>query len=202
MLNWVHVWTPSCPVHDLNILLVQKGCCVTCCMGRGIVLDVHIVTSKHPRRPWQHLIPQDLDVPMPVHGSIHHDQLTPLPMVDCTPYHDWRATISIIRLDASINQPLPSPTPHPNPTVTVVKGEPGLITEDAVSPLSGVPHFVPPPPLTAASPGLQSEPRTSGWNPRPISGDQISEWFELTSASQISGSSAFADEEPRWSGSF
>ena len=68
-LNWVHVWTPSWPVHDLNILLVQKGCRATCCMGRGIVLDVHQVTPKHP--------PQDLDVPMPVHGSIHHHQLTP-----------------------------------------------------------------------------------------------------------------------------
>ena len=38
------------------------------------------------------------------------------------------------------------------------------------------------PPLTAASPVLQSEPRTS--------------------TSQTGGSSAFADEEPRWSGSF
>ena len=41
MLNWVHVWTPIWPVHDLNTLLVQIGCRVTCCMGRGIVLDMH-----------------------------------------------------------------------------------------------------------------------------------------------------------------
>ena len=82
MLNWVYVWTPSWPVHGLNILLVQKGCCVMCCMGRGIVLDVRKVTSPPP--------------PSPVHGSIHHDQLTPPSMVDCTPYHDWRATVSII----------------------------------------------------------------------------------------------------------
>ena len=46
-------------------------------MERGIVLGVHKVTSIHSRRPWQHLIPQDLDVPMPVHGSIHHDQFLP-----------------------------------------------------------------------------------------------------------------------------
>ena len=45
------------------------------CLGRTQI------TSKHPRRQWQHLIPQDLDIPMPVHGSIHHDQLTPPPMV-------------------------------------------------------------------------------------------------------------------------
>ena len=79
MINWVHNWTSSWPVHDLDILLVQKGCHVACCMGWGIVLDIHKVTSNRLRRPWQHLIPQDLDVPMPVHGSIHHDQLTPPP---------------------------------------------------------------------------------------------------------------------------
>ena len=64
----------------------------------------------------QNWIPRDLDVPIPVHGSIHHDQLTPPPMVNCTPCHDWWATISIIRLDAGINQPLPLPTAHPDPT--------------------------------------------------------------------------------------
>ena len=54
----------------------------------------------------------NLDVPMPVHGSIHHDQPTPPPMVDCALCDDWRAMISIIRLDAGIDQPLPSPTAH------------------------------------------------------------------------------------------
>ena len=39
-----------------------------------------------------------------------------------------------------------------------------------MSPLFEVPHSVPPPPLTVASPVLQNEPRTSGWTPRPISG--------------------------------
>ena len=137
----------------------------------GIVLEEHKVTSKHPRRRWQHLIPQNLDIPMPVHGSIHHDQLTPPPMVDCTPYHDWRATISIIRLDAGINQPLPLPTAHPDPTVTVVLGEPGLITEDSVSIVWG-PTLCAPRPLMAASPVLESEPRTFGCTPRSISGGQ------------------------------
>ena len=32
--------------------------------------------------------------------------------------------------------------------------------------------------------------------------EAVSEWFELTSASEIGGSSAIADEDPRWSGSF
>ena len=39
------------------------------CLGR---------THSYVQTP-QHLIPQDLDVPMQVHGSIHHDQLTPPP---------------------------------------------------------------------------------------------------------------------------
>ena len=44
-----------------------------------------------------------------------------------------------------------------------------------------VPHSVPPPPLTAASSVLLSEPRTSGWTPRPIPGGQkpspnVSNW--------------------------
>ena len=46
MLNWFHVWTPSWLVHDLNILLVQKGCRVTCCMGRGIVTKLRSNTSS------------------------------------------------------------------------------------------------------------------------------------------------------------
>ena len=51
----------------------------------------------------------------------HRSDPPPPPMdVDCIPYHDWRATISVIRLDASINQPLPLPTAHQDPTVTVV----------------------------------------------------------------------------------
>ena len=63
-------------------------------------------------------------------------------------------------------------------------------TDDTVSPMSEVPHHVPPPPLTVASSVLQSDPRTSGWTPRP------------TSASQIGRSSAFSDEEARGSVSF
>ena len=105
-----------------------------------IVLSVLKVTSKHPRRPWQHLIPQDLDVPMPVHGSIHHDQLTPPPMVDCIPYHDGPRfpSLGLVRHQSSSHLAYNAP----NPTVTVVWGEPGLITEEKVSPLSEVPHFV------------------------------------------------------------
>ena len=41
-----------------------------------------------------------------------------------------------------------------------------------MSPLSEVPHSVPPPPSSAASPVLKSEPRTSGWTPKPISSGQ------------------------------
>ena len=104
--------------------LVQKGCRVTCCMGRGIVLDVHKVTSKHPRRLWQHLIPQDLDVPMPVHGSIHHDQLTPPPMVDCTPYHEPGLIIidTVSPLSAVLHSAPPPPLAAASPCSKVSLG--------------------------------------------------------------------------------
>ena len=171
MLNWVHVWTPSWPFHDLNILLVQKGCRVTCCMGPGIDLDVHKVTAKHPRRPWQHLIPQDLDVPMPVHGSIHHDQLTPPPMVDCTPYHYWLATISIIRLDAGINQPLPLPKAHSDPSLWYRENQDPSLKIQCLHCLRAhtlclLPHS------RRRRLCFKVSPRTSGWTQRPISGDQ------------------------------
>ena len=40
---------------------------------------------------------------MPVHGSIHHDQLTPPPMVDCTPYHDWRISLGWTQASISLS---------------------------------------------------------------------------------------------------
>ena len=107
-----------------------------------------------------------------VHGSIHHDQLIPAPMVDCTQtMTDGQRFPSLGWTQASI-----SPSPCLRRTRTRPSlwlwGEPGLITEDTVSPLSEVPHCVSPPPLTAALPVLQNEPRTSDWTPRPTSGGQ------------------------------
>ena len=49
MLNGVHVWFMSWPVHDLHIILYQKSSCVTCCVGCDIVFDIHKVSSK--KRP-------------------------------------------------------------------------------------------------------------------------------------------------------
>ena len=44
---WWTAWCHPRPGSRLNLMLFQKGCRVTCCMGQGIVLDVHKVTSKH-----------------------------------------------------------------------------------------------------------------------------------------------------------
>ena len=38
--QWVHVWTPSWPVHDLHILLCQKSSRATC------NADIHKISSK------------------------------------------------------------------------------------------------------------------------------------------------------------
>ena len=169
MLNWVHVWNPSWLVHDLNILLVQKGCRVMCCMGRGIVLNVHKVTSKHPRCPWQHLIPQDLDVPMPVHGSIHHDQLTP-PWWLIAPHTMTNGPRfpSLSWTQASISLSYCLRRTRTRPSLWHRENRDSSLKIQYLH----FPHFVPPPPLMAASSVLQSEPRTSGWTPRPISGGQ------------------------------
>ena len=84
MLNWVHVWTPSWPVHDLNILLVQKGCRVTCCMGRGIVWDVHnyIQTPPSPMATFHSSGSGCTDA-----GSWLHP---PRPAHSSSPLVDWR----------------------------------------------------------------------------------------------------------------
>ena len=110
-----------------------------------------------------------LHPPRPAHSSPRPWWIAPHTMTD-------GPRLPSLGLDAGINQPLPLPTAHPDPTVTVVsyrenRGDSSL-KQDTVSPLSEVPHSVPPPTFTAASPVLQSEPRTSGWTPRPISGGQ------------------------------
>ena len=51
MVSWVRVWTPSWPVHDLNILLVQKGCRVRCCMGWALSWTY---TKLRPHTPVTH----------------------------------------------------------------------------------------------------------------------------------------------------
>ena len=101
-LGSCHIWTPSWPVHDTNILLVLKGCRVTPCMGRAIVLYVHKVTSKHPRRPLETFDSSGsgctdaaswLHPPRPAHSS---------PMVDCTPYHDHDFSPMICQINGAL----------------------------------------------------------------------------------------------------
>ena len=174
--NWVHVWTPSWPVHDLNILLVQKGCRVTCCKGQVIVLDITQSYVQTPRCPWQHLIPQDLDVPMPVHGSIHCDQLTP----PHPPPPWWIAPQTMTDgprfpslgwTQASISL---SPCPRRTRTQTSLwyreNRDSSLKIQCLHCQRSHTLCLLPP--LMAALAVLQSEPRTSGWTTRPISSGQ------------------------------
>ena len=68
MLNGVHVWIPNWPSHDLHILLCQKCSRITSSVERGIVLDVHNVSSKSACRPGKHTIVQKLDVASLVEG--------------------------------------------------------------------------------------------------------------------------------------
>ena len=195
MLNWVYVWTLSWPVHDLNILLVQKVCCVTCCMGRGIVLDVHKVMSKHP--------PQDLDIPMLVHDSIHHDQLTPPPwwiaphtMTDGPRFPSLGWTQALISLSPYLRRT------RTRPSLWYRENRDSSLKIQCLHCLRS--HTL------CLLPHSRRRRLCSKWawdiwlDAETIIRwpEAVSEWFELTSAPQIGGSSAFADEEPRWSGSF
>ena len=99
MLNWVHVWTPGWPVHDLNILLVQKGCRVTAghCLGRT---QSYVQTAPSPMATFDSSgfgctdAGSWLDPPRPAHPS---------PTVDCTPYHDKPRFPSLGWTQASIS---------------------------------------------------------------------------------------------------
>ena len=77
-------------------------------------------------------------------------------------------------MNAGINQPFSLPTAHTNPTITVKQGEPGLVTEDTVSPVLEGPGSMPPSPHSATSPVIQSEPGTPGWTAGAISSSQES----------------------------
>ena len=93
MLYWVHIWTHSWSVHDPNVMLAQNSTVLhaTC----GVVLHKHDVPSEDLSRPWQHVIPQNLNAAMPVHRFIQDDQVAAPAMIDCPLNHDWWATISM-----------------------------------------------------------------------------------------------------------
>ena len=52
MLSGVHVWTLCWEVHDPHIPFPQKSSGVTCCVGRGVVLDIHKILLKTPIAQW------------------------------------------------------------------------------------------------------------------------------------------------------
>ena len=60
-------------------------------------------------------------------------------------------------LNADVDQPLSLPLAHYSPTITMVHGGPGLITEDAVSPVTKVPDLVSLASLTTSSPMHESK---------------------------------------------
>ena len=109
MLNGIHVCNLSWPVHNLYC---HKCCCVTFTLGRGIVLDIHRVSSKKARRPKKHITAEKHNVALMVDGPIQHHQLTTATKVDGTPYHDWGAVVTGHGLDTRIYQSLPLPAVH------------------------------------------------------------------------------------------
>ena len=118
------------------------------------------VTSIHTRRPWQHLISQDLDVPMPVHGSIYNDQLSPPPC--------WIAPRTMtdgLRFPslgwAQVSTPCLRHT-WTSPSLRYRQNQDSSLKIQCLHCLRSSTLCLLPLSLRAASPVLQSEPRTSG----------------------------------------
>ena len=160
-------WTPCWPVHDIHILLYQKSSRVTCCVGRGIVLDIHKVLSVVPSPREAHTITDKPDVTLMVVSSIQHHQFTPPTMVAGTPYHDWGATVTVHGLDTLIYQSLLPCGAHEHGHHCETAWT-ETITEDTVPPMHEVPPSVPFSSHTAASHVIQSQSGIPGRMPRPI----------------------------------
>ena len=89
-------------------------------------------------------------------------------VVDCTPYHDWGAMVTVQWLDACIYRSLPLPAVHTSTTITVKLHGARLITEETVPLVPGVPHAVRSSAHKAASPVIHSPSGIPGGRPRLI----------------------------------
>ena len=154
-----HAQWGSCLVSEmaspwLHILLCQKSCRITRCVGRGIVLDIHKASSQNARRPRTHTTEKpDVTLQLRVPSSTTSSLLPPW---------YWGVTVSVHGLDARIYQFLPLPAAHTSTTISIKPCEARLITEDTVPPGSEVPHSVRSPQHMAASPVIQSQCVTPG----------------------------------------
>ena len=96
--------------------MTSASCCVrkavVYCVGCGVVLDIHKVSSKIARSAEKHTFAEKPDVALTAKGSIQHHQSTPSIMMDDTLYHDWGATVTVHGLDAGIYQSFPFPVGH------------------------------------------------------------------------------------------
>ena len=120
-------------------------------------------------------------------------------VVDCTPYHDWGAMVTVQWLDACIYRSLPLPAVHTSTTITVKLHGARLIIEDTVPPVPGVPHSVCSSAHMAASPVIHSPSGTLAgrldWYPAARS---LLHCSILTTSSEIGGSSPRTDEQLEW----
>ena len=93
-------------------------------------------------------------------------------VVDCTPYHDWGAMVSVQWLDSCIYWSLPLPAVRTSMSITVELREGRLITGDTVAPVPKVPPSVRSSPHMSASPVIHSQSGTPGGTPKLIASSQ------------------------------
>ena len=172
-MSWIQTptWSRKCSVGFMSGLcagqsITSTSCCprkssgVMCYVGRGIVLDIHKVSSQNSHHPGKHTI------------------------ADSTPYHDWGAMVTIHWFNACIYRFLPLLAVHTNMTITVKHSEARPIMEDTVPPKAEVPPSDRSSQHMAASSVVQSQ---SGM-PRPIAGSQNPlPCSKLTTPSEIGG---------------
>ena len=87
-------------------------------------------------------------------------------VVDCTPYHNWGAMVTVQWLDSCIDWSLPLPEVHRSMSITVKLREGRLIIGDTVPPVPKVPPSVRSSPHMAASPVIHSQSGTPGGTPK------------------------------------
>ena len=169
MLSGVHVWTLWWAVHDLHIIMHQKSSGVTYCVGRGVVLDIHKVSSKNAHRPGKHTIVEKRDVALAVEGSIkHHSSLLPPWWITPHTMTEGPRLLSVSWMHASIGlSPCLQCHEHDHHCKTV-----RLSTEDIVPPVPEVSPPVRSSPHMAALPVIQSQSGTPGGTPIPIASSQ------------------------------
>ena len=180
MLNGVHIWTPSSPIHDLHTLLWPKNRHVMCWVGRGIVLDIHNISPKNARPTGKHTITENLML----HWQLRVPSVTTMSSTSFLLSLWWLApntmteglwllSVGLMHAFVSLFPCLRLTQVRPSLWNSMKRDLP-LKThcEDTVPPVTDVPHSARSPSHTVASPVIQSQSKKPWGSHSPIASSQ------------------------------